>query len=146
MFASPPSAMPLVRSGRLRAIATTGTQARGLPAGAADGRRSPACPVTRTPYGRRCSRRRARRRAVITRLHREIADIAQQPEMRRAHGRRRDRSGRQHAAGSRSFMSGEIARYTEAHQGDRAQGRVALNPGLRIVSIASWRTVRARSG
>ena len=85
MFASPPSALPLVRGGRLRAIATTGTKRAAympeLPTVEESGYPgyentiwqallAPATPST-----------------VITRLHREIAEIAKQPEMRERHRR-----------------------------------------------------------
>jgi tripartite-type tricarboxylate transporter receptor subunit TctC len=81
MFASPPSAMPLVRSGRLRALATTGSKrAAYLPDAPTVAEAGvPGYEVTiwqallapaRTPA------------AVIARLHREIADIARQADMR----------------------------------------------------------------
>lgn len=112
MFASPPSAMPLVRSGRLRAIATTGTKRAfylpELPTVAESG--VPGYENTiwqallapaRTPA------------AVITRLHREIADVARQPEMRKllaADGSEAVGSTPQDAA---QHLHGEIARYTK---------------------------------
>jgi tripartite-type tricarboxylate transporter receptor subunit TctC len=81
MFASPPSALPLVRSARLRAIATTGSKRAfylpELPTVAESG--VPGYENTiwqallapaRTPA------------AVVTRLHREIADVTQLSEMR----------------------------------------------------------------
>jgi tripartite-type tricarboxylate transporter receptor subunit TctC len=81
MFASPPSAMPLVRGGRLRAIATTGSKRAaylpeaptvaeaGVPGYEVTIWQALLAPV-RTPP------------AVIARLHREIADIARQPDLR----------------------------------------------------------------
>lgn len=81
MFASPPSAMPLVRSGRLRPIATTGSKRAaylpemptvaesGLPGYENTIWQALLAPA-RTPA------------PVIQRLHKEIADIARQPEMR----------------------------------------------------------------
>jgi tripartite-type tricarboxylate transporter receptor subunit TctC len=81
MFASPPSAMPLVRSGRLRAIATTGTKRAaylpdaptvaeaGLPGYENTIWQAMFAPA-RTPA------------SVIERLHAQIADIARQPELR----------------------------------------------------------------
>ena len=81
MFASPPSAMPLVRAARVRAIATTGTRRAAylpdVPTVAESG--VPGYENTiwqallapaRTPS------------SVIGRLHREIADIARQEELR----------------------------------------------------------------
>jgi tripartite-type tricarboxylate transporter receptor subunit TctC len=112
MFASPPSAMPLVRSGRLRAIATTGTKRAfylpelptvseaGVPGYENTIWQALLAPA-RTPA------------AVITRLHREIADIAQQPEMRKAlaaDGTEAIGSTPQDAA---RHIHGEIARYTK---------------------------------
>jgi tripartite-type tricarboxylate transporter receptor subunit TctC len=81
MFASPPSAMPLVRSGRVRAIATTGSRRAaylpevptasesGLP-GYETGSWQALFAPAKTP------------RPVIDRLYREVAEIARQPEMR----------------------------------------------------------------
>lgn len=81
MFASPPSAMPLVRGGRLRAIATTGSKRAaylpdaptvaesGLPGYENTIWQAILAPA-RTPA------------PVIERLHRELADIARQPELR----------------------------------------------------------------
>lgn len=81
MFASPPSAMPLVRGGRLRAIATTGSKRAAylpeLPTVAESG--VPGYENTiwqallapaRTPA------------PVIERLQKDIADIARQPDVR----------------------------------------------------------------
>src|SRR2546423_4264746 len=81
MFASPPSALPLVRGGRLRAIATTGPKRAaylpdvptanesGLPGYETTIWQALLAPA-RTPP------------TVIERLHREVADIARQPELR----------------------------------------------------------------
>ena len=111
MFASPPSALPLVRSGRLRAIATTGSKRAAympeLPTVAESG--VPGYENTiwqallapaRTPP------------AVMTRLSGEIAAIAQQPELRErlsADGSEVVGSTPQEAA---QHISAEIARYT----------------------------------
>ena len=111
MFASPPSALPLVRSGRLRAIATTGSKRAAylpeLPTVSESG--VPGYENTiwqamlapaRTPT------------VVITRLHREIAGIAQQPDMRErlaADGSEALGSTPQEAS---QHISAEIARYT----------------------------------
>src|SRR5688572_21652416 len=112
MFASPPSALPLVRAGRLRAIATTGSKRAAylpeLPTVAESG--VPAYENTiwqallapaRTPS------------TVITRLHREIAEIATQPEMRErlaADGSESVGSTPQEAT---QHIAAEIARYTK---------------------------------
>jgi tripartite-type tricarboxylate transporter receptor subunit TctC len=81
MFASPPSAMPLVRSGRVRAIATTGparaaflpdvptASESGLPGYQTTSWQALLAPARTAP-------------AVIERLYREVAAIARQPEMR----------------------------------------------------------------
>jgi tripartite-type tricarboxylate transporter receptor subunit TctC len=112
MFASPPSAMPLVRSGRLRAIATTGLKRAAylpdMPTVAESGVSGYENTIwqallapARTPA------------AVVTRLHREIAEIAQQPEMRKllaADGSEAVGSTPQEAA---QHIHGEIARYTK---------------------------------
>ena len=120
MFASPPSAMPLVRGGRLRAIATGGTKRAAflpdVPTVAESG--VPGYENTiwqallvpaRTPP------------AVITRLHREVAEIAQLPEMRErlaADGTDAVGSTPQEAS---KFIAAEIA----LHQGDQAIGPVS---------------------
>jgi tripartite-type tricarboxylate transporter receptor subunit TctC len=112
MFASPPSAMPLVRSGRLRAIATTGNKRAAylpdMPTVAESG--VPGYENTiwqallapaRTPA------------AVIARLHGEIASIAKQPELRErlaADGSEALGTTPQEAA---RHISAEIARYTK---------------------------------
>ena len=112
MFASPPSALPLIRSGRLRAIATTGSKRAAylpdLPTVAESG--VPGYENTiwqallapaRTPA------------AAIARLHREIADIAKQSELRErlaADGSEAVGSSPQEAA---RHISAEIARYTK---------------------------------
>ncbi|MGZ5230304.1 MAG: tripartite tricarboxylate transporter substrate-binding protein, partial [Burkholderiales bacterium] len=112
MFASPPSAMPLVRSGRLRAIATTGTKRAAylpeLPTVSESG--VPGYENTiwqallapsRTPP------------AVVTHLYREVAAIAQQPEMRErlaVDGSEALGSTPQEAT---QHISAEIARYTK---------------------------------
>ncbi len=81
MFAGPPASMPLVRSGRLRAVATTGSRRAaflpevptvaesGLPGFESTIWTALLAPA-RTPA------------TVIARVHREIADIARQPELR----------------------------------------------------------------
>lgn len=112
MFASPPSAMPLVRSGRLRAIATTGSQrAAYLPdmptvaESGVPGYENTIWQALLAPAGTPA--------AVITRLHREIADIAMQPDMRErlaADGSEALGSTPQEAA---RHISAEIARYTK---------------------------------
>jgi tripartite-type tricarboxylate transporter receptor subunit TctC len=81
MFASPPSAMPLVRSNRLRAIATTGPKRAaylpdvptanesGLPGYETTIWQALFAPARTSP-------------AVVERVHREVADIARQTDMR----------------------------------------------------------------
>jgi tripartite-type tricarboxylate transporter receptor subunit TctC len=81
MFASPPSVMPLVRGGRLRAIATTGPKRAaylpdvptasesGLPGYETTIWQALLAPARTSPL-------------VIERLHREVAGIARQPELR----------------------------------------------------------------
>ena len=81
MFASPPSAMPLVRSSRLRAIATTGSKRAGylpeMPTVAESGLPGYENTIWQALFAP------ARTPApVIERLHKEIADIARQPELR----------------------------------------------------------------
>jgi tripartite-type tricarboxylate transporter receptor subunit TctC len=112
MFASPPSAMPLVRSGRLRAIATTGTKRAaylpdlptvsesGVP-GYENSIWQALLAPSRTPP------------AIVTRLYREVAAIAQLPEMRQ-----RLAVDGSEALGSTpqetgQHISAEIARYTK---------------------------------
>ncbi len=111
MFASPPSAMPLVRSGRLRAIATTGSKRAaylpdvptvaesGLPGYENTIWQALLAPV-RTPA------------AVIARLHREIADIARQPDLRE----RLSADGSEAVGGTpqelAAHVSAEIARWS----------------------------------
>ena len=81
MFASPPSAMPLVRSGRVRAIATTGARRAaylpdvptvvesGVPGYETGSWQALLAPGRTSP-------------AIVDRVYREIADIAKQQEMR----------------------------------------------------------------
>ena len=111
MFASPPSAMPLVRSGRLRAIATTGLKRAAylpeMPTVAESG--VPGYENTiwqallapaRTPA------------AVVTRLHREISEVAQQPELRKALAADGTEALGSTPQDASKFIAGEIARYT----------------------------------
>jgi len=81
MFASPPSVIGMVRSGQLRAIATTGTKRSAilpdLPTVAESGLPGYVNTIwqallapARTPP------------AIVARLHKEVAEIARQPEMR----------------------------------------------------------------
>jgi tripartite-type tricarboxylate transporter receptor subunit TctC len=112
MFASPPSALPLVRSGRLRAIATTGSKRAfylpDLPTVAEAG--VPGYENTiwqallapaRTPT------------AVITRLHKELADIARQPEIRERLAADGSEALGTTPQAARQHIAGEIARYTK---------------------------------
>jgi tripartite-type tricarboxylate transporter receptor subunit TctC len=81
MFASPPSVMPLVRGGRLRAIATTGprraTYLPDVPTASESG-----LPGYETTIWQALLAPARTAPAVIERLHREVADIARQPELR----------------------------------------------------------------
>jgi tripartite-type tricarboxylate transporter receptor subunit TctC len=81
MFASPPSALPLVRNGRLRAIATTGSKRAfympELPTVAESG-----VPGYENTIWQALLAPAKAPAEVITRLHREIADIARSPELR----------------------------------------------------------------
>ncbi len=112
MFASPPSAMPLVRAGRLRAIATTGVKRAaylpdmptvaesGLPGYENTIWQALLAPA-RTPG------------PVIQRLHKEIAEIARQPELRErlaADGSEALGSTPQELA---QHLAGELARYSK---------------------------------
>jgi tripartite-type tricarboxylate transporter receptor subunit TctC len=81
MFASPPSAMPLVRSARLRAIATTGSKRAAFLPDAPTVAESGVPGYENTIWQALLAPARTPG-AVISRLHREIADIARQPEMR----------------------------------------------------------------
>ena len=112
MFASPPSAMPLVRGGKLRAIATTGLKRAfylpeaptvaesGVPGYENTIWQALLAPAKTPP-------------AVIARLHREIAEIAKLPEMRErmaADGSEALGNSPQEAA---RHVSDEITRYTK---------------------------------
>jgi tripartite-type tricarboxylate transporter receptor subunit TctC len=81
MFASPPSALPLVRNGRLRAIATTGSKRAfylpELPTVAESG-----VPGYENTIWQALLAPASVRSEVIVRLHREIAEIARSPELR----------------------------------------------------------------
>ena len=81
MFASPPSALPLVRNGRLRAIATTGSKRAfympELPTVAESG-----VPGYENTIWQALLAPAKAPAEVITRLHREIADIARSPDLR----------------------------------------------------------------
>jgi tripartite-type tricarboxylate transporter receptor subunit TctC len=81
MFASPPSALPLVRNGRLRAIATTGSTRAfympDLPTVAESG-----VPGYENTIWQALLAPAKAPAEVITRVHREIAEIARSPELR----------------------------------------------------------------
>lgn len=112
MFASPPSVMSLVRSGKLRAIATTGTRRAaqlpdlptvaeaGLPGYQSSIWQSLLAPA-KTPA------------PIIKRLHTEVADIARQPDVMErllVDGSEAIGSSPQELA---DHISGEIARWTK---------------------------------
>src|SRR5688500_17821770 len=81
MFASPPSAMPLVRNGRLRALATTGAKrAAYLPE--APTVAEAGVPGYQNTIWQALLAPAKTPQAVIARLSRELGDIAKQPEMR----------------------------------------------------------------
>jgi len=112
MFASPPSVMALVRSGKLRAVATAGTKRAaqlpdvptviesGVPGYQNTVWQALLVPA-RTPQ------------TVIARLHKEVADIAQQPDVRE----RLLRDGSEAIASTPKelgeHLSGEISRWTK---------------------------------
>lgn len=81
MFASPPSVMSLVRSGKLKAIATTGTkraaQLPDLPTVAESG-----VPGYQSTIWQSLLAPAKTPGTIVKRLHAEVADIARQPEMK----------------------------------------------------------------
>jgi len=81
MFASPPSAMPLLRSGRLRAIATTGSKRAAYLPDVPTVSESGVPGYENTIWQALLAPARTPQ-VVIARLHRELSDIARQPEMR----------------------------------------------------------------
>ena len=110
MFASPPSVMPLVRSGKVRAIATGGRQRSAIlpdmPTVAESG-----VPGYENTIWQTLLAPARTSAAIVTRLHREVAQIAQQPEVRErlaADGSEAVGSTPQEAA---EHIAGEIARY-----------------------------------
>ena len=110
MFASPPSAMPLVRGGRLRAIATTGLKRAAYLPDAPTVSESGLPGYENTIWQALLAPARTPP-AVIARLHREVADIAKQPEMRErlsADGTEAVGSTPQEAG---RFIASEIATY-----------------------------------
>jgi tripartite-type tricarboxylate transporter receptor subunit TctC len=112
MFASPPSAMPLVRSGRLRAIATTGTKRAAYLPDLPTVSESGVSGYENTIWQALLAPSRTSA-AIVTRLYREVAAIAQQPEMRErlaVDGSEALGSTPQDAA---QHISAEIARYTK---------------------------------
>jgi tripartite-type tricarboxylate transporter receptor subunit TctC len=112
MFASPPSAMPLVRSGRLRAIATTGSKRAAYLPDAPTVAESGVPGYENTIWQALLAPARTPK-DVIAKLHRELADIARQPEMRdrlAADGTEAIASAPQEAA---RFVAAEIATYTK---------------------------------
>ncbi|MES2562034.1 MAG: tripartite tricarboxylate transporter substrate binding protein [Pseudomonadota bacterium] len=112
MFASPPSAMPLVRGGRLRAIATGGTKRAaflpevptvhesGVPGYENTIWQALLVPA-RTPA------------AVVARLHREVAAIAQAPDLRERLAADGTEAIGNTPAEAAKFIAAEIARYTK---------------------------------
>jgi tripartite-type tricarboxylate transporter receptor subunit TctC len=112
MFASPPSAMPLVRGGRLRAIATTGSKRAAYLPEAPTVSEAGVPGYENTIWQALLAPARTPQ-AVITQLHRELADIARQPEMRErlaADGTEAIASTPQEAT---RHIAAEIATYTK---------------------------------
>jgi tripartite-type tricarboxylate transporter receptor subunit TctC len=112
MFASPPSAMPLVRSGRLRAIATTGSKRAAYLPDAPTVAESGVPGYENTIWQALLAPARTPK-DVIAKLHRELSDIARQPEMRdrlAADGTEAIASAPRDAA---RFIAAEIATYTK---------------------------------
>lgn len=112
MFASPPSVMSLVRSGKLRAIATTGTkraaQLPDLPTVAESG-----VPGYQSSIWQSLLAPAKTPAAIIKRLHAEVADIARQPEVKErliVDGSEAIGSTPQELA---DHIAGEIARWTK---------------------------------
>jgi tripartite-type tricarboxylate transporter receptor subunit TctC len=112
MFASPPSALPLVRGGRLRAIATTGSKraayAPELPTVAEAG-----VPGYESTIWQALLAPARTPEPVISRLYKDLAAIAQQPDLRErlaADGSEALGSTPKEAA---RHISAEIARYTK---------------------------------
>ena len=112
MFASPPSALPLVRGGRLRAIATTGTKRAAympeLPTvdeSGVPGYENTIWQALLAPAGTPSS--------VITSLHREIAEIAKQPDLRERMAADGSEAVGSSPAEATRHVSAEIARYTK---------------------------------
>ena len=83
-FATPPSVLPLVQAGRLRALAITSrnAQRRWCPACRAWPR--PGCPTTRSRSGTASSSRPARRPRVMQRLFDETAKALKLPQVAQA--------------------------------------------------------------
>ena len=112
MFASPPSAMPLVRGARLRPVATTGSKRAAylpdVPTVSESG-----VPGYENTIWQALLAPAQTPQSVIARLHRELADIARQPEMRdrlAADGTEAIASAPPEAA---RFVAAEIATYTK---------------------------------
>ena len=112
MFASPPSALPLVRGGRLRAIATTGTKRAAylpeLPTVDESG-----VPGYENTIWQALLAPAATPAAVIARLHREIAEIAKQPDLLERMAVDGSEAVGSSPAEAARHVSGEIARYTK---------------------------------
>jgi tripartite-type tricarboxylate transporter receptor subunit TctC len=112
MFASPPSALPLVRGGRLRAIATTGGKRAAympeLPTVSESG-----VPGYENTIWQALLAPAATPQPIVTRLYRELAAIAKQPDLRErmaADGTEAVGSTPEEAA---RHVHGETARYTK---------------------------------
>jgi tripartite-type tricarboxylate transporter receptor subunit TctC len=112
MFASPPSAMPLVRGGRLRAIATTGLKRAAYLPEAPTVAESGVPGYQNTIWQALLAPARTPA-AIVARIHREVAEIARSSEMRdrlAADGTEAVGSSPQETA---RFIASEIATYTK---------------------------------
>ncbi len=112
MYASPPSVMPLVRSGRLRAIATGGSKRAAFLPDVPTVSESGVPGYENTIWQALLAPARTPA-SVITRLHHEVAAIAQLPDLReRLAADGTDAIGSTPQDTSR-FIAAEIARYTK---------------------------------
>ena len=112
IYASPPSVMPLVRAGRLRAIATGGSKRAGFLPEVPTVAESGVPGYENTIWQALLAPARVPA-PVIARLHREVADIAKLPDLReRLAGDGTEAVGSTPQETAR-FIGAEIARYTK---------------------------------
>ena len=76
------STLPVVKSGKLRALGVSTDKRNQRAAGRCRRSPKPACPASRSAAGTRCSRRRRRRRTITTLLNREIVALLQAPDVK----------------------------------------------------------------